>query len=324
MDLDLILNELSLRNLAKNELIARQWMSNLIQTIRAVKSQGVKVNLRTKDNFHITTLAENYPLRRWLNDNHVNQEERLFIKTLATKAPFSNDIANLEIKDIENSTGLWEFSYQGEQVIGLGVAYLLETIAVSFLSEDCWDCHCINIDCQKIDEDGEIIDEVIEIIHASHKNHVPNHARWIQDRISTGIVDGEDIWDKKEELFSNLDFCDNVGKQLINIRAGQLELQPVVKALSELQKCCENWKTGYFNLKGYPLQESGESKPTLDKYSKERTFLCPDGQERLFERHVKLRVCNWRIHFFPLQPEAEIKVIIGYIGRHLPTVNYPT
>ena len=109
-----------------------------------------------------------------------------------------------------------------------------------------------------------------------------------------------------------------------NIRAGQLELQPVFKALSELQKCCENWKTGYFNLQGYPVEESGESKPTLNKYSKERTFLCPDGQERLFERHIKLKFCNWRIHFFPLQPEAEIKLIIGYIGHHLSTVNYPT
>lgn len=59
----------------------------------------------------------------------------------------------------------------------------------------------------------------------------------------------------------------------------------------------------------------------LDKYLKERTFYCPDGKERLFERHVKLRFCNWRIHFFTEQPGI---VIIGYIGRHLPTVKYRT
>jgi len=102
---------------------------------------------------------------------------------------------------------------------------------------------------------------------------------------------------------------------------GQLELQTVVKALFELQNCCQTRNTGSFSVKEHPIEESVESEATLNKYSKERTFCCPDGKERLFERHVKLRLCNWRIHFFPEKPG---KVIVGYIGRHLPTVKYPT
>jgi hypothetical protein len=91
------------------------------------------------------------------------------------------------------------------------------------------------------------------------------------------------------------------------------------KTLIELQKCSQNWKNGGFTVTGYSLDESGESEPTLNQYRQERTFTCPDDEERLFERHIKLRFCNWRIHFFPLKPG---KVIIGYVGRHLPTVNY--
>ena len=83
-----------------------------------------------------------------------------------------------------------------------------------------------------------------------------------------------------------------------------------------------NWQAGYFSLEGYPFEESGESEPTLNKYGGERTFLCPDGEERLFERHVKLKECNWRIHFFP--EVKTTKVIIGYVGSHLPTDKYPT
>ncbi|MCG6133318.1 MAG: hypothetical protein MET45_01405 [Nostoc sp. LLA-1] len=322
MDFDLILNELSLRNPAPNEQVAQQRMSELIKTIKAVKSQGVKVSLRTKENFHTTILAPNYPLRRWLND--ADQVERIFIKTLATKAPFSTDIVNSEIQDIENNASLFEFSYQGEMAIGLGIAYVLETIAISLLSEECWDCTHLELEFRCLDEDEAMVHKLVKIIHASRSIHVQEHANLIQkiqERIYQQVSNGVEIWNRREELFPNLKFCNAVRRQLEDIRTGQLELQTVVRILFELQKCCKHWNNGYFNLDGYPLEESGESKPTLDKYFKERTFCCPDGKERLFERHIKLRGCNWRIHFFAEQPGT---VIIGYIGRHLPTVKYRT
>lgn len=322
MNFDLILNELSLRNLASNEQIAQQIMSEFIKTIKAIKAQGMKVSLRTKDNFHTIILAPNYPIRRWLNN--ANEVDRVFIKTLATKTPFSTDIVNPQIQDIENNASLSEFIYQGELAIGLGVAHILNTIAISFLSEECWDCSRLELEFRCVDNNEELVQEKVEIIHVSRSSHVQEHVDLIQqikERIRQGVDDGVELWDRREELFPNLEFCESVKKQLENIRTGQLELQPVVNTLSEMQKCCENWNEGYFNLENYPIEESGESKATLDRYTKERTFLCADGQERLFERHVKLRFCNWRIHFFAEKPG---KVIIGYVGRHLPTVKYRT
>jgi hypothetical protein len=100
----------------------------------------------------------------------------------------------------------------------------------------------------------------------------------------------------------------------------QTELQPVVKALFELQNCSKNWNNGAFSTQGYSIETSGESEPTLNQYTQLRTFRCPDSEERLFEQHVKLRGCNWRIHFLPENPSQAI--IVGYIGRHLPTVKY--
>lgn len=100
----------------------------------------------------------------------------------------------------------------------------------------------------------------------------------------------------------------------------QTELQPVVKALFELQNCSKNWNNGAFSTQGYSIETSRESEPTLNQYSQQRIFCCPDGEDRLFEQHVKLRGCNWRIHFLPENPSQAI--IVGYIGRHLPTVKY--
>jgi hypothetical protein len=322
VDFDLILNELSLQNPAPNEQVAQQRMSELIKTIKAVKAQGVKVSLRTKEDFHTIILAPNYPLPHWLND--ADQVERLFIKTLATKAPFSTNIANSEIQEIDNNVSLSEFLHQGEMAIGLGIAYLLNTIAISLLSQESWDCNRVKLEFRCLDEDGEIISEIVEIIHASRSSHVQEHASLIQqhqERIYQNVSDGLEVWNRRQELFPNLEFCDAVRRQLEDIRTGQLELQSVVNILFELHKCCKNWNNGYFNLDGYPIEESGESKPTLDKYFKERTFRCPDGKDRLFERHVKLRFCNWRIHFLAEQPGI---LIIGYVGRHLPTVKYRT
>jgi hypothetical protein len=91
MDLEMVFNELSARTLAPDISTARQWMSELISTMREAKGCGLK-GLRTQTDFHDMVLAENYPLSRWRNDNEVNREERTFLRTLATKTPLSVDI----------------------------------------------------------------------------------------------------------------------------------------------------------------------------------------------------------------------------------------
>ncbi|TAF10086.1 MAG: hypothetical protein EAZ76_15880, partial [Nostocales cyanobacterium] len=232
-------------------------------------------------------------------------------------------LLNSEIQDIENNIGLSEFYFQGNLAIGLGTAYLLDTIAISFISDQNWDLSYLELDIIQLNDEENIINDILKIRHISRNIHIQDHETWIQRKIQEGIVDGTDIWKRREELFPNLKFCDSVRKQLENIRSGQIELRPVYTTLIEIQKCCQNWQDGGFSTEGYSLEESGESESTRnnDQLRKERTFISPDGEERFFERHFKLRSCNWRIHFFPLEPGT---LIIGYVGRHLSTVNYRT
>ncbi|WP_026734050.1 hypothetical protein [Fischerella sp. PCC 9605] len=317
MDLEMVLNELSLRTPAADISTAQRLMSELIKTLRQATTSGVKRVLRTQSDINTIELAPGYPLARWRNDPEVDREERSFFRTLTAKAPFWTDIAEV----IKNDFDLSEFMHQGQQAIGLGFALVSDTLPVSLLSEDCWDYNRLQIEFRRIDENSEIVEEIVEIIHASRRNHVQEHTNWIQERICKCVSDGVELWSRREEFFPNLEFCDVVGKQLQNILTGQLELQPVINTLFALQNCCKSWQTGSFSVEGYSIDESGESEATLNKYGKERTFRCPDGQDRLFERHVKLRFCNWRIHFFPVKPG---KLMIGYVGRHLSTVKYRT
>jgi hypothetical protein len=315
VDLEIVFNELSLQTLAAEINTARLWMEEFINTIRSVKPpSGFKRKLRTKSDFNYLLLAPDYRLVQWRNDPDIDPEKRRFIRTLQDK----NDPPLPDISD----PGI-EVIYQQQQAIGLYYAFVFNSLAISLQSDPQWNVDRLKVEVTTVDEE-EFITTHESVLHASCCNHVEEHYNWIQafqERIYQEVSNGVELWEQRRELFPNLEFCDPVKKQLEDILTRQLELQPVINILFELQKCCQNWDNGYFNLDGYSIEESGESKPTLDKYFKERTFRCPDGEERLFERHVKLRFCNWRIHFFPVKPG---QVIIGYIGRHLPTVKYRT
>ena len=318
----MVFNELSARTLAPDISTARQWMSELISTMREAKGCGLK-GIRTKTDFHAMELAEDYPLRRWLNDREVNQDEQFFLLTLATNPLFGN-IDDVEIK-IKVEDPDCELSLQGSPAEGFKVAYYLETLAISLNSQSWWNSSCIKLELIQIDENRELIEESVEVIHATHKNHVIEHANWIKNRLQSERVNGMELWNRRDELFPSLVFCDAGNKQLRKLRSGEERLQLVLEILYQLENYAKNWKTGYFSLEGISIEVSGESEQTIKKYGKKRTFLCPDGEERLFDRHVKLKECNWRIHFFAeVSKEGKRKVIIGYIGPHLPTVKYPT
>ncbi|MGA0197526.1 MAG: hypothetical protein ACO3NK_00075 [Prochlorotrichaceae cyanobacterium] len=316
MTIDIILNELSLQAPAPDAVIARQWMSNFVQTIRAIQSQAKEqAILRTQYDFHTALLASDYPIRKWLNDAAIDREEQRFIRTLATKAPFSQDILNTEIKELKNQIGLSEFLYEGQIAIGLGTACILDTIPISLKSKSCWDSSYLEIDIVRIDEN----DEKLTIIHASQKEHLKEHVQWFKSWRLRQELNGSILWDRKEALFPNLKFCDSVKDQLTNIRTGDKMLHPIERRLSNLQTYAESWINGAFKPDKISCKTTSESEATLQQYVQERTFLCPDGQNRVFSWHVRLTPLAWRIHFYPSRAG---EILIGYIGPHLRTSKF--
>lgn len=315
MDLEMVLNELSLRTPVTDIPTAQQLMSDLISTVRQATSSGVKRVLRTSDEINNIELAPGYPVARWRNDPTVNREERSFFRTLTAKAPFWTDVS----ETIKNDFDLSEVWYQGEQAKGLGFAVIIDALTVSLISKACWDCNRLELEVRRLDEHENLIDERLEIVHASRSNHVQEHTNWINNRIRSKVSDGLDLWTRKDELFPNLIFCEAVADQLQGLGTENPILQLVKNRLSELEDYCKSWTDEAFDQKNL-RNVSPESQITLQnpKYSKERTFLCPDGQEQVFSWHAKLSF-GWRIYFFPNEQK---KMIIGYVGRHLRTAKY--
>jgi hypothetical protein len=324
MDLEMVLNELSLAPPAPTVQQARQRMIDFLDTARIAIKLGAKNVIRTSDDLSYLSLAPNYPLVRWRNDDEVDRDTRRFFKTLLTKSPYLKDIEDNEIKDRNERS---QFSYQNEEAKGLGIAYLLEALALSFKSAQRWDRSILELTLIELDEEGEMRDEqILKVTHACSIVHSQQHENWIKERVRNhaqlDILDGNDIWVRREALFPNLRFCETVQKQLQGVLRGDLLLQPIMKKLFDLNTFCENWHGGFFDCHKIPGYITPESDATLKKYAEEHTFMCPDGTNRLFSWHARLTPSAWRIYFYI--NEEKKSLIVGYIGHKLPNVLYRT
>ncbi len=317
MDLEMVLNELSFQPPALDVQTAKFWMSELVSTVLTATKVGVKRVLRTHSEFHATVLAPDYPLLRWRNDNSVDRELRRYFNTITTKSPF---LVDLEGSETETESLLSEFRCEEEQVYGLGVAYLLEALALSVRSDSRWDTDRIKLVSMQLEDDQHFNSTLVEVIHASRVEHVQTHSNWILERLKLGIRHGTDLWNRRDELFPHLIFCESVKDQIYNLGADNPVLQQVRKRLFELETYCRDWQQGAFNKDNLPCKANPESEATLKQYSREHTFLCPDGKERLFSWHVYFTPGAGRIFF---NPQAETKnFIIGHIGPKLPNVKF--
>ncbi len=307
MEIEMVFNELSAlpQPITNNIHTARQWMSTFIQTtVSATAKFKVKRVLRFEPEFFNMLLAPDYSLSIWLNDKQVDREEKRRWTSLQTKYPI---LVGFEETKTENQYLLSNFSYQGNPVYGLGIAYLLDALALSINSDQQWDT------CQLAIQTPQ----TVIVHHASQPNHLQENSNWIEEHLRQSVCDGTDLWNRRQELFPNLVFCQSVEKQLRVLQSGNPLLHPVVKQLFEFERYCQDWTDNKFDKTKILGHCSGESESTLNKYGETRTFLCPDGQWRLFELHAKLGLNAWRIHFLP-QPESHT-IIIGYIGSHLLT-----
>jgi putative addiction module killer protein len=199
MAVEMVLNDLSLRSPVSEQGLARNLMTELISVLSTAKIIGVKA-LRTQNSFYNFLLADNYPISAWLNDRQVEREERTFLLTLATKAPLLTEITD---PTVQAEGSLSDFKHQGETAYALGIAYLLNALAVSFYSDPRWDCNGLDLEITRL-EDGTnsenlttelaLITSTERLIHASRREHILGHKIEIESRLRA------EPWHLQDEL----------------------------------------------------------------------------------------------------------------------------
>ena len=313
--MELVFNELCLESQAGNFHAAREWMQGLIQTLVAACQAGMPRALRTSVPLDPHELAVGYPIARWRNDPDVDIEARRYYRTLVTKYPVFADVPA-----IADAVTLHEFAIDGKRCEGFGAAVLLKGLAVSIESDPKWNADSVAITHTWIeDEDGLEVDESI-VPHIARPQHLGSHAEWIRQSRRAQARDGEDLLRQASNLLPNLAFCENACRQIGALGPSEAVFRQLVFKLFDLDAYCDTWVAGPFEPGTVGVQISPESQATLQQYSAERTFVCPDGQSRLFSLKVRLTPGAWRLYVFP-QAHGQ-PLLIGYVGPHLRTVKF--
>ncbi|MDQ1354649.1 MAG: hypothetical protein QG657_4958 [Acidobacteriota bacterium] len=335
---DLILNELSYPFRDKYKAIT--GIKTFIETFGAASTLGL-TRLRIHENIgkklYRLELAPGYYVSEWLNSSCDQQtaasepdkkEASIFdlknrFREIIANSPLITDNEPIEKEEYDRSS--FEIVLTGGETKtaeGLGAAFLLDTIAMSFLSDSFWDTEKIErLKRYVIKEDGSDYEEFVDVRHASRPGHMETHRQWIDNKKRESLKTAGDLWERRVEFFPHLVLCGSIEQQLKTIIGiGSSYFNQIIDRLNLLDAYAKNWTSGRFSesevKKSYGLTVSKESVHTMKQYGNQRRFRLPDGRKEYFEMHIKTG--QLRFHFFP--DEETHRIYVGYIGPHLRTV----
>jgi hypothetical protein len=312
MELELILNDLSINHPAPDRFQAQASMANFVSVLVRASRLGAKSVLRVPKSLDCHVLCPGYSLAAWRNDPTVDREKKQYFNTVVSKVSFLDGLPH-----VEEQLQLVEYHFNGEAAKGLGVASALDGLAVSINFSNHWNEADIELERSwiELEGDGELLTSRENVHHAACLQHLETHEQWIAERKQSRATDGCDIWQRKHNLLPGLVFCERVESELKALGATDIMLKPVYDRLRELDAYASGWTAGGFEPEELPSKVTPESQGTLENHADELTFVCPDGQKRLFSWHARMTPGAWRLHFYP-DGNAR-RIIVGRIGRKL-------
>jgi hypothetical protein len=289
-------------------------MVDFVETVAACGRLGVRKVLRAPRNLAELQIANNYTLARWMKDPTVSREHVRLVQVWATKAPYLEDLIERLPRD-----PLTDVLFRGTHADALQCAYVMDGLSISISSDDPWNGPYIELVEQTISDDGNIVDRRVQVHHGSRPAHIAEHETWIKTQRLPDVANGKDLWDRRADIFDYLDFSASVSDSLIGLSENDPKLRLALSGLTDLETCCARWDEIKGGFDSSQLNASPESPATLRKFGEHREFTCPDGIKRQFSWHLKKNTT--RIYFMPI-PETR-RMTIGYIGKHLPTKQFP-
>ena len=318
--MQMILNELSAKFPAKSIEQGKSIMKEFLLTYQIIKKVIYNDQVLLDKDYQCIYLADDYNIAKWRNDNQVDEDtKRLFRALLNHSDTYDKILYSGSIFDLNNS----EFICIDKSSIGCLIAYETNNCTISFLSDAYWGnykiqgCYvCLN------GNDSKLLEEDVEIPNVSNSSNTQDFDREFgsicEQELRCSFRTGSDILERKEDLFPNLIFCKNAGKQL-KYENDAINISQISRKLLELQ----NYFSRADNIfdKNQLNNATPESQETLKTFSEDHTFDLPNGEKRIFSWHIRFTgKYAGRIFFEPDAPNK--KCYIGHIGGKLNTVKY--
>ena len=266
-----------------------------------------------KDTIYQTSLAEDYTLVQWSYDEQVDRDLRSFFLKISTKVNFEQDVSDA----VKEQFYLSDFHFEQRQAGGLGLAYLLDTTAVSLPSEEYWLQTHIRIRRTWLENQGTEREEDVEVLNLSEMAHV----QVISDEM-TGRAQGAlkkqpvTLAERKVDCFPHLTFGLDVDTQIAELSVEILRM--AIAKLIVLDAAVRNWRRDG-TAEPVLTKVHAESEATTQRYGNEREFRSASGEKKGFNLHAMMG-SGYRVHFRIDKEHKNLE--IGYIGEHLPTTRF--
>ena len=306
------INELSFQSQTNNVSSANRLMDDLLTVIRLLEPIKGTDPIHTSMTLWQRELSPGFNVHQWLYQTRRDQMLRLIV--LITKGPYIETLLDDELSNHE----CW-FRDNDVSSSSLAGSVYFDGILTSLKESLDFNSDTVQL---KYREEEEILKD-IEIFNLYEPINVPNIVNRITRDILRNISSWQDLWEQKNLMFPMLSFCDCVKVQLGALSFAPTNMKIIKEHLTKMNAYCERLDrediTPDYTKMG--ISASKETEITLKQYGHQRIFVCPDGDERLFEWHTKQIGQNIRIHFYPLSPDSNT-ILIGYIGPHLNTYSY--
>jgi hypothetical protein len=274
----------------------------------------LRVSSEIDSSWYEILIGEHKTLRQWIKEQSTDYSSSLKSLISATQCPIF-DQAQIEE---ESRSKLSEFNYERLSVPNLGAAFLLDQLSFSFNSSEIWNHPVFLISHQELTEQHSIIEKIVEVKNVTNHDHWTEQYAIIEQLQIQSISKSKEIIENLNVHFPNIVFTgSSVGQLKNNLFTATFfnEIWFALKNLNDTIKDHENCSNCETIKARSSLDISDESdtvkqKPKLKRH---RMFMYKDEQY-FFGYHVKNFRNNQRIHFIV----AENKIIIGYIGKHLP------
>jgi hypothetical protein len=304
-------------------------IQQLADTLRALDGLGVPRLLRSVRDAADRDLGGARGLRYWCFDSGTPRDAGRFVASRLDKAPFIDGPDGL-FSRIEGERVI-EPTIDGTQSFGGGYVALKDSVLVILPGSTWSPTKPVIVHLVILADDGEEIEDV-PVDAADCAAEVSALADAIRHKVEAGLAGGPGLVERLPELCPCLVLGERAADQLAALTGSELWFSHVLRHLRALDQAAREWEPGtQFCPEG--VNYSVESKVTLDHgtYGPMRVSPTPVGfAGDQWTLHTKIP-CNIRLYYklgevggigSDAKPFRQMRVAIGYVGPHLPTLRF--